>query len=1058
MNGNAFVRGAKPRAGLGISLLVVATLACLSTPRHAARAQDLDEASFSGVVSDQHGAVVPGATVTARPAGTKAVRSCVTDGAGRYRLVELPPGAYTLTAERAGFAAEERGEVRTLAGESVRLDFTLRPAGVAAEQTVRGDAASAALDTTRTVAGGAVTREELERLPSFSNSPLDFVLLLGGVTEEPLSTRGAAEDRDESGRAAPRRAAEAPEEAGAFALAGGAAYSNNVTVDGLDNNDDRAARERFVPPASAVEEVQVVTSQFSAEYGRASGGRVNLRTRSGSNSLRGRLSYHFRDESLDANTWNNNRRGLARLPLQEHRLGLTLGGPLRLPAGLFGPAAYDGRGRTFFFAAYERDQFLDSTLIDALVPVEQNPSFPLPRPTTLTGRRFEASESGATPPHAPAELAPFVERVSTPLDSTAFTARLDHNYTETHNGALLLQLGRSKNLRQFGGGLRLAESLQGRRRDTDALAYTDNFVISARAVNQLRAQVSRLRPSLRAAGARPVVLVRIEDPLGATSEAGDRSGTLVAGSSTSGATDRAETRFQLQETLTLVRGAHTLKLGADLQRVRSAFDDLTDATGTYSFESAGDFLAGAPSRFRQRFNAGSVQRNTYAGLFIQAEWCPRPRVTLTGGLRYERESVLRDADNFGPRLGLAFDLTGDAKTVLRAGAGVFYNRALLRTLDDFALGRAVVGFDTDDLPPAERAAFLAARLRFPETLTADSAAVRDFGARATDFSRRLDPDIKIPESYQLNVGLERSLGRGFVVEASYTFNRGLRLWREFNANAPRLPPGFADFTAYLLSRDFANFRDASGARPVYGASTAGELVRFTLAPPGADGVARVFEFGVPVSVFDLSGVGSAVTLGAALAALRPLRPDPTRVQVEQLASIGNSFYHGLVVEARRRFRLSGRGAGGSLRAAYTLSRLVDDGVVNTSSAVRAGDFGAERARSLLDRRHRLALAATLDAPRALGRLKLAAVLRAASGAPFNVTLGGSDRNLDDVGNDRPSFAGDPRLIRWRAPGDPLDPRLLEAFRLPAVGRTGDLPRNAGRGPALLTLGLNLERE
>jgi hypothetical protein len=1058
MNGNAPRACVKPRARLlnAFVLVSAALVFCsLSTcPRHA-RAQDLDDVSFGGVVTDQHGAVVPGAAVTARLAGAKAVRTTLTDGRGRYRLVELAPGVYTLSVTRAGFAAEERREVRTLSGESVRLDFTLRPEGVAAEQTVLSEADAPALDVTRTVTGGSLTREELERLPSGSRSPLDFVLLLGGVTEEPLSTRDAAEDRDDSRRAGVRRAAEAPEEAGTFALAGGAAYSNNITVDGLDNNDDRAARERFQPPSAAVEEVQVVTNQFSAEYGRASGGRVNLRTRSGSNSLRGRFSYFFKDESLNANTWSNNRRGLKRLPLQEHRPGFTLGGPVRVPARLFGPAAYDGRGRTFFFFAYERDYLLDSTLVDALVPVEQNPSFPLPRPTTLAGRRFERE---ATPPNAAAELAPFVERVSTPLDSTALTARLDHAYTHAHNGTFLLQLGRSRNLRQFGGGLRLAESLQGRRRDTDAVAYTDNLVISARAVNQLRAQVSRLRPSLRAAGTRPVVLVDIDDPLGASSEAADRSGTLVAGSSTSGATDRAETRLQLQETLTLVRGAHTFKLGADVQRVRSTFVDLTDATGTYSFASAGDFLAGTPSRFRQRFNTESAQKNTYAGLFIQGEWRPHGRITLTAGLRYERESVMRDADNFGPRLGLAFDLTGSGRTVVRAGAGVFYNRALLRTLDDFTLGRAAVEFDTDDLPPSERRDVLAARLRFPSTPDADSPLVREFGARATDFSRRLDPRLRVPESYQMNFGFERELGRGFVVEANYTFNRGIHLWREFNANAPRLPAGFDDFTAYLLSRDFPNFRDPAGARPVYGASAAGELVRFTLAPPDADNITRVVEFGVPVSVFNLNGVGSSTTLGAALAALQPLRPDPTRVQVEQLASVGNSFYHGLVVEARRRFKLSGTGAGGSLRAAYTLSRLIDDGVVNTSSALRVGDFRAERARSLLDRRHRFVLAATLDAPRRLGRLRFAPVLRLASGAPFNVTLGGDDRNLDDVGNDRPAFAGDPRLIRWREPGEPPDPRLLEAFALPAVGQTGDLPRNAGRGPALFAFDLSVERE
>lgn len=708
--------------------LSVAFALCLFAAR-GARAQDLDDVSFSGAVADERGAVIRGAIVTATLASTNSARSVVTDGEGRYRLVELQPGAYTLRAEAAGFAAEERADVRTLAGQGVRLDFKLRPAGVSAEQTIVSEREAPVVDTTRTVTGGAVAREELEHLPSPTRAPLDFVFTLPGVTEEPLSTRDAAEDRDASARAGAQRSAATPEEAGTFALAGGAAYSNNVTVDGLDNNDDRSARERFQPPLEAVEEVQVITNQFSAEYGRASGGRVNLRTRSGSNSLRGRAFYFFEDESLNANTWGNNRRGLKRLPLQEHNPGFTLGGPLVLPKNLFGPFGYDGRERTFFFVSYEHVSLLDSALVDALVPVEQNPKFPLPRPTTLEGRRFEAS---ATEPNAPAELAPFVESVSTPLRTHALTARLDHNYTQAHNGTLLLQLGRAKNLRQFGGGLRLADALQGRSRDTEALAYTDNFVFSPTAVNQLRAQLSRLRPSLLSNGRGPVVLVDIDDPLSGD-DSQDRSGTLVAGSSTSGASDRSETRFQLQETLTLVRPTHTVKLGADVQRLRSVFTDLSDATGTYTFASAGDFLANAPSRFRQRFNTESVQRNTYSGFFIQDEWRPRATLTLTFGFRYENESVLRDRNNFAPRLALALDPTGSGKTAIRVGAGLFYSRALLRTLDDFSLGRNTIEFDTNDLPPNERRAFIAASLHFPGTLTTDSPLVQQLGTHLTNF-------------------------------------------------------------------------------------------------------------------------------------------------------------------------------------------------------------------------------------------------------------------------------------------------------------------------------------
>lgn len=289
----------------------------------------------------------------------------------------------------------------------------------------------------------------------------------------------------------------------------------------------------------------------------------------------------------------------------------------------------------------------------------------------------------------------------------------------------------------------------------------------------------------------------------------------------------------------------------------------------------------------------------------------------------------------------------------------------------------------------------------------------------------------------------------------------IHLWREFNANAPRLPRGYRDFAAYLLARDFANFRDATGTRPLYNAGSAGDLVRFTLAAPNAlnpDAIARVVEFGVPVTVFNLNTFSAGSALEAALAALADLRPNPARGQIEQLASIGNSFYHGLTVEARRRFSVRERGFALSLRAAYTLSRLTDDGVVNTSSALVVGDFRAERAPGLLDRRHRFALSGTLDAPRRLGGLRFAAILRIASGAPFNLSLGGADRNLDDVGNDRPIFDGDLGLVRSRRPGEALSAELAGAFSLPVIGRTGNLPRNAGRGPAFFTLDLNLTRE
>ena len=138
--------------------------------------------------------------------------------------------------------------------------------------------------------------------------------------------------------------------------------------------------------------------------------------------------------------------------------------------------------------------------------------------------------------------------------------------------------------------------------------------------------------------------------------------------------------------------------------------------------------------------------------------------------------------------------------------------------------------------------------------------------------------------------------------------------------------------------------------------------------------------------------------------------------------------------------------------------MIDDGIVNTSSALTPGDFRTERSRGLLDRRHRFVFSGTFDTPPWFGRLRISPILRLASGAPFNISIGGNDRNLDDVGTDRPIFTGDLSLLRSREPGEPLNPAQLSAFTLPSIGQTGNLPRNAGVGPGQFFLDVNITRE
>ena len=351
-------------------------------------AQDLDDVTFNGKVTDSNGLAVVGAKVTVTSVDTGVSRSVVADDEGRYRIVKLKPGSYKIKAAANGFGTLETAEIVTISAQNVDKDFKLSPAGLTAETTVTvTDDDGPPVDTTRTIVGGTITGREIEEIPNNTRNALDLVLTLGGTSEEQLSTSGLAEDRNANPSSAPL-------EQGNFSISGGTAYSNNITIDGLDNNDDRSSRDRFQPSLEAIAEVQVIANQFSAEYGRASGGRVNIRTRSGGNKFRGRAFGFFRDESLNANSWYNNSRNIHRPALQEINPGFTISGPIILPFGEGSKPFFDGHNKTFFSLAYENDKLADTTLIDAYLPIAPNPRYPLP---TTTGTAQFCDTAGSAP-------------------------------------------------------------------------------------------------------------------------------------------------------------------------------------------------------------------------------------------------------------------------------------------------------------------------------------------------------------------------------------------------------------------------------------------------------------------------------------------------------------------------------------------------------------------------------------------------------------------------------------------------------------------------------------
>lgn len=986
-----------------IGLLIVAVSVAAG-----ASADDLDNIIFEGVIRDTTDALVPGARVVALHLTTGVERTAISNTEGRFRISVSAPGSYRLKASANGFKEEESQQIEATTGRTFAVDFKLTAAGVSEQITVAASS-TPLVDTNRTVVGDTIAQRELEDLPVINRDPLQLVFLLGGVTEAPLSTSELADE----GRGVFLRGT--PEEAGSFSMTGAPATSNNITIDGLDNNDDRSARERISLNAESIAEVQIITNQYAAEYGRASGGRINLRTRTGTNGFHGNGYSYFADESLNANTYFRNARGLGRIPQQERREGFTLSGPIR-------------KQRDFFFASYERFDLTDFTEINAFVPVATNPSFPLPKPTE--------------PPDSGSQIGLFSQEISTPETRNLLNTRADVNFSQSHNASVRFDLLRGENGRGFPGGTRLPETILLEGRDSDSISLSDYLIIGNGLINQARFQYSRLVPRSQAS----------LDDAGVVITSPRVTAGAFTGSDSSPAFTRQEKRTQIQDVVSLILGTHLLKTGADVQLVRSTFSDLFATGGQYTFDTVDDFLADNPSRFVQRFDTKSSLSNNVVGLFFQDEWKVKKNLTLSLGMRWDNESILDDRMNFSPRVAIAWDpfggklfrsfkkLAEPGKTVVRAGFGLFYNRALLRTIDDFSLGASTIIVDSD-IEPA-----VLSSVKFPQPIT-DQTLIDRFGLAETQFLRRVSADLEIAYTLQTGLGIERQISKNLVATVDYIFTRGAHLWRESNINAPVVPDGFENFTQYLLSRDFDNRPSISGQRPISG--TSADVVRFDLsANTSSSSGAITTENGVRVLTLGLNAPRSS-NITAALNAVRPLRPDPSLTQVELLESTGNSFYHGGVFSIRYTL---GRRA--HVRAVYTLSKFIDEGTTNTASPQDLFDRRAERALSLQDQRHRLTFSGVFQVPRI--ELDLAPIISFGSSKPFNIGAG-FDRNLNDIENDRPNFITEVGRPEWRRPGSATANDIKAALELASIGTSGSLPRNYGIGPGTRSINLRASR-
>ena len=314
-------------------------------------AQDATGRIF-GTVYDQQGAVIPEVQITVTNMATQDARIATTNKEGSFQLLALPIGNYKVTAEHTGFRTVVSAEQKLLINQALRIDFKME---VGAEnQTIDVGAEAAPVETVNPTLGQSITGRTLTNMPLNGRDMLDLALLQPGVTE-------SNDDNDGAGN---------------YSIAGGRTDSVTFLLDGGLNNDLLDNSNVLDPNPDAVAEFRILTSDYTAEYGRNGGGIISVVTKSGTNQIHGSLFEFIRNRAFDANDYFNKQQGLPRLDLKRNQYGATLGGPIV-------------KDKAFFFLAYQGQRQVQA------IPIIDSPVY---TPQELNGDFSEADRTTACLP------------------------------------------------------------------------------------------------------------------------------------------------------------------------------------------------------------------------------------------------------------------------------------------------------------------------------------------------------------------------------------------------------------------------------------------------------------------------------------------------------------------------------------------------------------------------------------------------------------------------------------------------------------------------------------
>jgi len=787
----------------------------------------VDRATVSGVVTDSQGAIIAAGTVTVTNVATNVATTVKTNSAGNYLVVNLTPGQHLIEVEAAGLTKEAQSVILEV-GQRARVDFSLGVGAIA--ETVTVDEATRLLNTSQAALGAVIDQNAVAKLPLAIRNWDDLLALVPGVQGDRFTEQGGGTSFGRTG---------------GVNVHGARALQNNFLLDGVDNNSISTNVQELTtqvsrPSVDAIQEFKVVTSPYSAEYGRSPGAAVSVSTKSGTNEIHGTAYGFYRNEDMDANDFFSERAGAPKPSNDQKQFGANLGGPVV-------------KDKAFFFVDYERTRITRGVTRLTRVPTadERAGRFTSAVRDPLTGQPFPGNVIPAdridpfaaeiinlVPLPNQAGANNFFRQADLIDNSDRILARLDVPFSP--NDSVFARYIYSQRDRQipgaFGGIVDgTGTSAFGNQTiDTNAVVAGWTRIFSPTVVNELRFSWSQAtsdaiqQPYGQAPPPGATIPGSITDP----TVAGGLPGITIdgffggPGLGRIGSPDflpkfQHTNQLEFINTLSWLRGNHALKFGFDIiAPMKNAYLDVPAMRGSMRFRNSftgnpmADYLLGYVSDL-QLSNVWEVdQRHWATSFFIHDDWKVTQKLSLNLGLRYdfitpaleaqneqtnfdpagtgslvfasdgsleERGLVKSDTNNFAPRVGIVYKL--DDKTVLRGGYGIFYN-LFDRVGSEDQLALNVPGLINNSITQTSGSPVFFLQDGFPPNFLTPPNLDPSAGQLRRLRVRAVSEDAPKTEVHQASVGFQRELMRNLVVTVDGVYTKGKNLASLVNLNQP----------------------------------------------------------------------------------------------------------------------------------------------------------------------------------------------------------------------------------------------------------------------------------